>query len=163
MIFNKLKKALGGSGAKLVSSPMIGEVLPLSKASDEAHRQEMLGKGALFIPSQGMVYAPFNGKIEMVFETQHAIGLTSDDGVELMVHVGFETVKLKGKHFKAHVKQNQNVKEGDLLLEFDIEGIKAEGYKIETPVIVTNTGSYQSIVVLAEGSVKKNDKLLEIN
>ena len=158
MIFSKSKKA-----GKLVSCPMNGEVLPLSKSSDEAHQQEMLGKGALVIPSEGKVYAPFNGKVEMVFETKHAIGLTSDDGVELMIHVGFETVKLNGKHYKAHVKESQTIKEGDLLLEFDIEGIKADGYEIETPVIVTNTGSYQSIVVLAAGAVKKNERLLEIN
>jgi glucose-specific phosphotransferase system IIA component len=166
MIFDKFKKALNGngnSGAKLVSCPMNGEVLPLSKSSDEAHQQEMLGKGVLFIPSEGAVYAPFNGKVEMVFETYHALGLTSNDGVELIIHVGFETVKLEGKHFKVHVKENQKIKEGDLLLEFDIEGIKADGYLIETPVVVTNTDSYQSIALLADGTVSKNDRLLEIN
>jgi len=160
MPFNLFKKK---SETKLVSSPMNGEVFPLSKSSDEAHQQEMIGKGALIIPSEGAVYAPFNGTVEMVFETRHAIGLLSENGVELMIHVGFETVKLEGRHYKVHVEEKQKIKEGDLLLEFDIEGIKAEGYKIETPVIVTNTASYQSIVVLADGKVKKNERLLEIN
>ena len=156
MIFSKLKKA------KLVSSPMSAEVLPLAKSSDPAHQEEMLGKGVILIPSEGKVYAPFNGRAEMVFETQHALGLVSDDGIELLIHVGFETVKLDGKHFKAHVKDNQIIKAGDLLLEFDIEGIKADGYKIESPVIVTNTGNYKSVAVLAGSAVMKNEGLLEI-
>ena len=159
MPFNIFKKK---DNVKIVSSPMNGEVFPLSKSSDQAHQEEMIGKGALIIPSEGAVYAPFNGVVEMVFETRHAIGLLSDDGVELMIHVGFETVELEGKHYKDHVQEKQKIKEGDLLLEFDMEGIKADGYKIETPVIVTNTASYQSIVLLADGKVKKNERLLEI-
>ena len=156
MIFDKLKKT------KLVSSPMNGEVLPLTRSGDPAHREEMLGKGALLIPSEGAVYAPFNGRAEMVFETRHALGLVSDDGVELLIHVGLDTVKLNGKHFRAYVKDNQIIKEGDLLLEFDMDGIKAEGYEIESPIVVTNTGNYKSIVVSAAGAIKKNETLLEI-
>ena len=155
-MFDKLKKA------KLVSSPMSAEVLPLAKSADPAHQEEMLGKGALLIPNEGKVYAPFNGKAEMVYETHHALGLVSDDGVELLIHVGLDTVKLNGKHFKTFVKDNQTIKEGDLLLEFDIDGIKSAGYNIESPIIVTNTGSFKSVTVTVGGAVKKNEKLLEI-
>ena len=163
MIFDTIKKALGG-GKKtmLVSSPMKGEVLPLAKSSDPVHQEEMLGKGALIVPSEGKVFAPFKGKAVMVFETGHALGLVSEDGVELLIHVGLDTVKLNGKYFTAHVKDNQEINEGDLLLEFDMEGIKSEGYLIESPIIVTNTGDYKSINTAAEGGVEKNDRLLEI-
>ena len=153
MIFDKVK---------LVSSPMTGEVSALAESGDPVHQQEMLGKGAIIIPSEGAVHAPFNGKTAMVFETRHALGLVSDEGVELLIHVGLDTVKLKGKYFTAHVTDNQDINEGDLLLEFDIDGIKAEGYDIESQIIVTNSGDYESVAVSAVGTIKKNEGLLEI-
>jgi len=148
--------------AKVVASPMVGEAMPLAKSSDPVHQEEMLGKGALLMPTEGAVYAPFNGAVEMVFETCHALGLKSDDGVELLIHVGYETVKLNGKHYKALVKDNQAIKQGDKLLEFDIAGIQADGYKVETPVIVTNSGDFESITLAATGAVTKGATLLEI-
>ena len=162
MNFRELKRIVLGSKAKMVYSPMNGEVFPLAKSKDPVHRKKMLGKGVLIIPREGNVFAPFDGKVEMVYETQHALGLVSDDGVELMIHVGLDTVKLNGKHFKAHVKNGQKINKGDLLLEFDIEKIISEGYEIEIPIIITNTADYSSIEILAKGTISINEEMIII-
>ncbi len=143
-----------------VLSPVKGRVLPLSKASDQAFAQGALGKGVLIEPTEGVVRAPFDGTVMTLFPTLHAIGLISDQGMELLIHIGMDTVQLEGNGFEAKVAQGDKVKKGQELVTFDIEAIKAAGYSVETPVIVTNTGDYLDIVETQEREVTSNDTLI---
>lgn len=155
-------KPVSDNKPKQVCSPLNGEVVPLSQSKDSVHAQETLGKGALVIPSEGKVFAPFNGTAAMVYDTKHALGLISEDGVELLIHVGIDTVKLDGKYFTAHVKQDDKITKGQLLLEFDMEKLKAEGFELETPIIITNTPDYKSVTLVATSKIKNGAKLIEI-
>ena len=146
----------------IVFSPIDGKVIFLDKVNDGVFSEGMLGKGIAIEPSIGRAVSPINGVVSTVFETKHAIGLTSDDGIEILIHIGIDTVKLNGEHFNTHVKSGDKVKVGDILVEFDIEKIKEAGYPIVTPVIITNTDSYENIEILVDGSVKEEEKLLSI-
>lgn len=146
----------------IVFSPIDGKVISLDKVNDGVFSEGMLGKGIAIEPSIGRAVSPINGVVSTVFETKHAIGLTSDDGIEILIHIGIDTVKLNGEHFNTHVKSGDKVKVGDILVEFDIEKIKEAGYPIVTPVIITNTDSYENIEILVYGSVKEEEKLLSI-
>lgn len=130
----------------VITSPLIGETLKLNQTSDDAFKTGAMGKGITIIPEVGKVVAPFDGTVVMLFETKHAIGLRSEDGVEVLIHVGIDTVKLNGTHFKTFVKQGDVVKANQLLIEFDIESIQSEGYSLETPVIITNTSDYLDVI-----------------
>ncbi|MED4227772.1 beta-glucoside-specific PTS transporter subunit IIABC [Neobacillus cucumis] len=143
-----------------VVSPIKGEIVPLSEVKDQVFSSEAMGKGVAINPSEGKVFSPVNGEVTLMFKTKHAIGLTSEDGAQILIHVGMDTVELDGKHFTAHVNQGDIVKAGDLLVEFDVEAIKAAGYQVVTPIVVTNTPDYQEIKVLQAGQVDKNEKLL---
>ena len=127
-----------------VYSPIPGSVIPLSEIPDEAFSSGAMGQGVGIVPAEGKVYAPFDGTVEMVFDTKHAIGLTSSDGVSLLIHVGLDTVELNGQYFTAHVSAEAPIKKGQLLLEFDLDKI-AEKYKTVTPVLVVNTDDYTSV------------------
>lgn len=146
----------------IIQSPMTGTVLPLSQVSDEAFASEAMGKGIAIIPEEGKVFSPVDGTIAMVFGTKHAIGLVSKTGVEVLIHVGIDTVKLNGQHFNAYVKSGQVVKKGDLLLEFDMDAIKEAGFSLETPVIITNTQQYLDIIETEESLIQVNKELLTI-
>lgn len=146
----------------IIQSPMIGTVLPLSQVSDEAFASEAMGKGIAIIPEEGKVFSPVDGTIAMVFGTKHAIGLVSESGVEVLIHVGIDTVKLNGQHFNAYVESGQVVKKGDLLLEFDMDAIKEAGFSLETPVIITNTQQYLDIIETEESLIQVNKELLTI-
>lgn len=146
---------------KIVYAPLTGTAVPLNKVNDETFAGEMLGKGMAIIPSAGKVYAPFDGEAVTLFPTRHALGLKSDSGIELLIHVGLETVGLNGKYFTAHVKDGVRIKKGDLLLEFDLNGIKNEGYDIITPLIISNTDDYSQILTLADGQVTAMAPVLE--
>lgn len=135
------------TGKVVVESPIPGEVIPLETVKDNTFASGMLGKGFAVVPSEGKVYAPFDGTCSMVFDTLHALGLSSDNGVELLIHVGLETVSLNGKPFKAHVNSGDAIKKGQLLLEFDIEEIKRAGCEIQTPVLVSNSEDFENITV----------------
>jgi len=139
-----------------------GKVVKLEEVEDEAFATKALGDGIAIEPDEGKLYAPCDGRVDMVFDTKHAVNLVSDNGCEILLHVGIDTVKLGGKFFKANVKDGQNVKKGDLLLTFDIKGIKAAGYKITTPMIVCNTEDYSAVRVLASGNVSTGALLLEL-
>lgn len=128
-----------------VYSPVNGEAIALSQVKDETFASGVLGNGMAIIPSEGKVYAPFDGMVQTIFPTGHAVGLLGADGTELLIHIGMDTVKLEGKYYTAHVQDGSDVKKGDLLIEFDREGILGEGYDITTPVIVTNTGDYMEV------------------
>ncbi len=130
-----------------IEAPIPGEVIPLTKVKDQTFASGVLGEGYAIVPSEGKVYAPFDGTCENLFDTLHAMGLVSDSGVELLIHVGLETVGLNGAPFKAHIKSGDKFKKGDLLLEFDIDAIKAAGCETQTPVIVTNAEDVGGITI----------------
>ncbi|ULT54905.1 beta-glucoside-specific PTS transporter subunit IIABC [Neobacillus drentensis] len=147
-------------GPVAIVSPIKGEIVPLSEVKDHVFSSESMGKGVAINPSEGKVFSPVNGEVTLMFKTLHAIGLTSEDGAQILIHVGMDTVELDGKHFTAHVNQGDMVKAGDLLVEFDVEAIKAAGYQVITPIVVTNTPDYQEVKVLQAGKVDKNEELL---
>lgn len=143
-------------------SPMNGVVVPMNEVKDEAFAACVLGNGVAVEPEEGKLFAPADGVIDNVFDSKHAIGMTTTEGVELLLHVGIDTVKLAGQHFTVGVSAGQKVKQGDLLLTFEMDAIKAAGYLCTTPMIVCNTDDYQSIQPLATGPIKAGQKLLEI-
>ena len=145
-----------------ITSPLEGKVIPLTEVKDPTFSQEILGKGAAIIPEKGVVYAPFDGKVDAVFETGHALGLVSEDGVELLVHVGIDTVNLKGKYFTPKKKSGDTMKKGDILLEFDIDKIKADGYDVTTPIIISNTEQFAKVKACEDKVVTKESKLLSV-
>lgn len=149
----------------VIKAPENGRVVKMSDVPDDVFSADILGKGVAIEPSDGRVVCPINGKVGAVFDTSHAIGLISDDGVELFIHVGIDTVKLNGKYYNCCVKKDQTVNVGDTLIEFDIDGIKSEGYPVITPIIVSNIDSYSGIsTVPSEGAqVQIGDELLKIN
>ncbi len=149
---------------KTVAAPIKGEVVELKNVPDKTFAEKTLGDGIAIIPKEGKVYAPADGEISCVIDTKHAVAMTSNEGLELMIHVGLETVALQGKHFKTYVKNGDKVKKGDLLLEFDLNAIKKEGYNTITPVLVTNINEFINIVAMVkEGEdVIQGEQLLKV-
>lgn len=145
-----------------IYAPIEGKIIPLTEVKEDTFASEILGKGMGIVPNKGRVVAPFDGTVESVFATKHAIGLLSTDGIEVLIHVGINTVELDGTFFEAHVNDGDTVKAGDLLLEFDMEAIKAAGYDITTPVIITNTADYQDITVMTEGTGNELEKAVVV-
>ncbi|MDR0921980.1 MAG: beta-glucoside-specific PTS transporter subunit IIABC [Lactobacillales bacterium] len=143
-----------------ISSPVSGTILPLSEAVDEAFASGLLGKGVVIEPTEGKVIAPFDGEVKILFPTKHAIGLVSDEGVELLIHIGMDTVKLDGEYFTAFVKQGDHVKKGQELVAFDMDAIRAAGYELQTPVIITNSDSYIDIIENDADEVKNSELLM---
>ena len=148
--------------AKTVDSPLTGQIIPLSEVNDPVFSSEAMGKGCAVIPLEGKVFAPFDGTIVGLLDSHHAVGMESENGIEILIHVGMDTVKLGGKHFTCHIEDGQQVKKGQLLLEFDMDAIKAEGYEIVTPVIITNSDEFTEITAEVAGRVKNGDKLLKL-
>lgn len=146
-----------------ILSPITGEIIPLSEVKDETFASGMLGQGIAVKPTKGKVIAPFDGTVEAIFPTNHAIGLKSADGtVELLIHVGIDTVELKGEGFKGYVKQGDTVKQGDLLVEFDFETIQKKGYDTVVPVIVSNTADFIKIRLCKEKSVDTRTVVMKL-
>lgn len=145
-----------------IASPLNGEIVPLKEVKDETFASEMMGKGIAINPTEGKVVSPINGTVQMIFKTKHAIGLKSEDGAEILIHIGMDTVQLDGKHFTAHVKDGDKVKVGDTLVEFDMDAIKKEGYELVTPVIITNTMEYLEIVPKEIKSVNAGEDIITI-
>lgn len=143
-------------------SHMNGTAVKLEDVEDDVFSQKILGEGAAVEPSEGKLYAPCDGKIDSVFDTKHAVNMVSDDGVEILLHIGIDTVKLGGQYFEAHVSDGQEVKKGDLLISFDMDKIKAAGYKVTTPLIIGNTDDYASVEPVAQNSVSAGDMILKI-
>ena len=149
--------------AKEIESPLTGTIIPLSEVHDEVFASEMMGKGCAIIPEEGKVYAPFDGKVVGLLDSHHAVGMESTDGVEVLIHVGMDTVKLNGRCFTIHVEEGEQVKKGQLLLEFDIPGIKEAGYEVTTPVIITNSDEFHDVQMKAEGQVTAGTQILELS
>ncbi|MEK3920421.1 beta-glucoside-specific PTS transporter subunit IIABC [Paenibacillus sp. FSL K6-2393] len=145
-----------------IVSPMAGEVVALNEINDITFAGEHMGKGIAIRPTSGRVVSPITGVVQTVYRTKHAIGLVSDDGVEMLIHIGQDTVKLKGEHFTTHVKDGDRVNAGDLIVEFDLQAIKDAGYETVTPIIVTNTSNYLDVVGTKDASVHEKDKLITV-
>ena len=141
---------------------LAGTVVPMEQVQDEAFASCVLGEGVAIEPTEGKLYAPADALVDNLFDTHHAIGLVTGSGVELLLHIGIDTVKLGGQHFTAHVKTGQKVKKGDLLISFDLEAIKAAGYLCTTPMIVCNTDDYAAVKTLAAGTVAPGQDLLQV-
>lgn len=146
----------------VLSACLNGTVVPLAEVKDEAFSSGALGDGIAIEPSDGELVAPADGEISSTFDTHHAVGLTTDDGAELLMHIGIDTVKLGGKHFTYLVKEGDKVKKGQPLIRFELDAIKAEGYPVTTPLIVCNTDEYAAVTPKASGIVKQGDALLEL-
>ncbi|MGD0031164.1 beta-glucoside-specific PTS transporter subunit IIABC [Paenibacillus illinoisensis] len=146
-----------------ITSPLIGTVKPLSQVNDPAFSSGAMGSGIAVEPAVGTVYSPVNGIVSHVTKTSHAIMITSENGAELLIHVGIDTVKLKGQYFSAHVKPGDEVKRHDALVSFEIENIKAAGFEVITPVIITNSDSYKEIQESRKENVETHDVLLNLS
>lgn len=147
---------------KVIFSPLNGQVIPLSNVKDPVFADGILGKGAAILPLEGRLVSPVNGTILNVFPTLHAIGIQSDDGLEILIHLGFDTVELEGKYFKSNISEGDKVSVGDLLIEFQIEEIKNAGYDITTPIVVTNSDQYETIEAMPEENIRAGEKLIII-
>lgn len=150
------------AGQEAVYSPMAGTVIPLADVKDAVFSGGTLGPGFAIEPEAGRLCAPADGTVSMLFDTLHAVGLTTGHGTELMMHVGMDTVKLNGQYFKAFVKQGDEVKRGDLLLEFDLDKIRAAGYDTVTPVVMTNCEKPEGFLVRKYGNVQMGDQIAAI-
>lgn len=158
-MFSFLKKK--GEGL-MVASPIKGKTVELSQVSDPTFGECMLGKGVAILPAEGKVYAPADGEISMMFETHHAVSMVTTEGIELLIHIGLETVALKGDGFEAHVQSGDQVKKGDLLLSMDLENIKAAGYDIISPIVVCNTDDYTDVQGIPSKQVSAGDQIIKI-
>ena len=146
----------------VVGAYMNGIAMKMSAVADEAFASGALGEGVAIEPSEGKLYAPVDATIEAVFDSKHAISLTTEKGAEILLHIGIDTIKLGGKHFTPHVEEGQKVRKGDLLISFDMEAIKAAGYPLTTPMAVCNSEDYASVKALVTGPVKVGEDILKI-
>ena len=163
-MFGKLKNLFGGDSGIEITAPVAGKVVALEDVPDPTFAQGILGPGIAIEPAEGRIVAPADGTVDVMFETGHAVSLTTADGAELLIHVGIDTVQLEGKHDKVrtvYVTQNQQVKKGDVLIEFDPAAIKAEGYQIVTPILVCNPDAF-TVEPAAGGTVAAGDALLTL-
>ncbi len=146
-------------GITLVS-PAEGKLVNIKEVSDPTFSEEILGKGVAVIPSDGRFYAPADGTVTTIFPTGHAAAVTTEDGVEVLIHIGLDTVKLDGKHFNIIASEGQKVKAGDLLIEADLEQIRSEGYDIITPIIICNSDDFAEILPEADRDVVQGDTII---
>lgn len=147
---------------EVISSPIKGDVLPLNQVKDEVFSAGLLGKGVAIEPKEGKVVSPVDGTLTTLFPTHHALGITSDNGAEILIHVGMDTVQLEGKCFTPKAKQGDKIKAGQVLLEFDIDGIKEAGYPVTTPVIISNSDNYLDIIGTEKKEINREEELLTV-
>lgn len=161
-MFNKLKEMFTNADRTgiVVLAPVKGEVVPVTQVSDPTFGEEILGKGVAIKPAGNRVVAPVDGTVEQMFETGHAVSLVSEGGAEILIHVGLDTIKLGGEHFKIHAHAGDKVKTGDVLIEFDREKIQQAGYDTITPVIVCNTADYASVETHTDTQGNELDRLI---
>src|SRR5699024_3612415 len=141
-----VSETIGQERKYQLEAPLAGDMIPLEDVDDPVFSSRAMGKGVAIEPTDNAVVAPFTGKVSTVFPTKHAIGVISEEGVELLIHIGLDTVQLDSQFYDIHVEQDATIKEGDKLITFDKQKIKDAGYKITTPVIVTNTNDYLDIL-----------------
>ena len=152
----------GSGDTKKIAAPTSGKVVPLEKVADTVFSEKMMGDGIAILPDDNTFVAPFNGTVTTVFPTKHAIGLTSDSGIELLIHIGLETVSLDGKFFTTFVEAGDTITEGQKLVEVALDQLIAAGYDITTPVIVTNTDAYIDIISKDVTTIKKSETILYV-
>lgn len=145
-----------------IASPLKGKVIKLADMKDEAFASGVLGKGAAIVPEEGKVYAPADGEITALFPTLHAMGIKTDEGAELLIHIGLDTVQLNGEGFEAHIKDGDRIQKGQLLISFDKVLLESKGYCLETPMLVTNSEEYLEVAEMAEGNIMPGDDLLKV-
>ena len=155
-------KKLFSKPTDAICAPVAGQALPISKVSDPTFGEEILGKGIAIQPSEGKVVAPCDATVDMMFETGHAVSLVADFGAEILIHVGLDTVNLKGEHYHVVAKSGDKVRKGQLLMEFDMDAIKAAGYDIITPVVVCNSADYDTFTTFVDKEVKTGDTVIEL-
>ena len=148
--------------AETLGAPVSGTAEDLSQVNDEVFSQKMMGDGAAIVPSDGTIVAPADGEITVAYATKHAYGLTSTDGAEILIHIGLDTVNLKGDHFTSNVAQGQKVKKGDVLGTVDLDAVKAAGYDTTTMIVITNIANYSAVKQLADGTVQAGDDLIAV-
>ena len=152
----------GKNKGNLLHSPCNGKVVPITEVPDSTFADKILGDGFAVIPSEGKVYAPADGEVSMVFDTLHAVTMTSTQGTEILIHIGLDTVTLKGEPFTAHVAAGDHVKKGDLLMDVDLDKIKAAGLNTITPVLICNTDDYKEISLQKKGEATLDDAVLKL-
>ena len=163
-IDNSSSNNIGTENKTTIYSPMSGKVHPLSEVKDPTFASELMGKGIAIIPTIGQAVAPDDGEVVSLFRTKHAIGFQTESGAEILIHIGIDTVKLDGQHFEAHVEAGSKVKKGDLLVSFDIEAIKQAGFEVTTPIIITNSDSYQDIqCIFKQDNIQSGEALLALS
>lgn len=160
-IESKAELTFTGEKGLTVYAPVNGTAIPLTSVNDPVFKEGVMGKGGAIIPSDGHFVSPVSGTVKMVFETKHAIGIVSDNGSEILLHVGLDTVKLEGKYFNALVKTGDRVEVGTPILDVDIEQVKAEGYDVVTPVIITNSIQYGSVISVEDGSIHAKETFIK--
>lgn len=158
-----LKNNLAVSSKKrTIMSPLKGQVVTLSAVNDDVFANEVMGKGVAVIPAEGKLYSPVDGRVVAIFDTKHAIGIETEDGTEILVHIGIDTVELGGEHFKSYIQNGDRVQAGQLLVEFDQEAIKSKGYDLITPIIVTNSNKFVEVLATEERFTQVGQQLLTL-
>ena len=145
-----------------LTAPVAGTAIDLTEVKDEVFSKLILGDGIAIEPTDGKVYAPFDGIVRVAYPTGHAVGIATESGAEYLLHLGIDTVDLKGQYFKSHVEQGMKVKQGDLLVEYDVDKVKAAGYDPTLMLIITKNDALDSVTPLKQGPVKVGDKILDV-
>ena len=163
-MFGGFKKLFGGSQEerKVILAPVSGKAVPMSQVADPTFSQEILGKGVAIVPDSGTFVAPASGEVAVMFETKHAVSIKADCGAEFIIHIGMDTVNLKGQYFHACVAQGDKVKAGDKLVEVDLEKVKEAGYDVTTPIVICNTPDFPHMVCHSGMDVKALDPIIEL-
>jgi PTS system beta-glucosides-specific IIC component len=156
----KEKLGFGKEKEIVILSPIEGETRPVSDVNDPTFSEKILGEGIAIQPMKGEVVSPVDGTVAILFETKHAISILSEQGTEILIHIGLDTINLRGEFFRSFVKAKDKVKAGDLLLEFDIDKIKEAGYDLISPVVICNTAKYSEILTFTDKSVNKLDRIM---
>ena len=162
-MFDSLKKMFE-KNAKTISLKAVedGRTIPMDEVNDQTFAQELLGPGIAIVPSNGTVVSPIDGTIATVMDTKHAVCIQGEDGLELIVHAGLDTVELNGKHYQTYKEIGDQVKAGDVLLEFDLEEIAKAGYDVTTPIVITNLGDYKITKCLTGQQVKAGEEVIQL-
>lgn len=162
-MFDSLKKIFE-KNAKIISVKAVedGRTIPMDQVNDPTFAQQLLGPGIAICPESGRVTSPITGTIATIMDTKHAVCIQGEDGIEMIVHVGLDTVELQGKHYQAHVSTGDKVKEGDLLLTVDLEEIKKEGYDVTTPIVITNLSGYEIAKCMIGQQVKEGEEVIQL-
>ena len=162
-MFDSLKKMFE-KNAKTISLKAVadGRTIPMDEVNDQTFAQELLGPGIAIVPSNGTVVSPINGTIATVMDTKHAVCIQGEDGLELIVHAGLDTVELNGKYYQTYKEIGDQVKAGDVLVEFDLEEITKAGYDVTTPIVITNLGDYKITKCLTGQQVKAGEEVIQL-